>query len=99
MKADLIERQLANPDKYDFFVPEEARWSATDDKGRNIGIAHLKTAVGSGLNKALAAIEDANPNTLQDVLKGINFNKKVGQRSTDDGTLIKFILDPAQTGR
>src|SRR3954464_9944028 len=24
MKPDLIEKQLANPDKYDFFVPEEA---------------------------------------------------------------------------
>src|SRR5262249_17453482 len=91
MKPDLIEKQLANPDKYDFFVPLEARWSAADDKGRNIGIAHLKTAVGSGLNKALAAIEDANPNTLQDVLKGINFNKKVGQRTMDDSTLVEFI--------
>jgi type I restriction enzyme M protein len=93
MKPDLIERQIANPDKYDFFVPEEARWSATDEEGRNIGIAHLKTAVGSGLNKALAAIEDANPNTLQDVLKGINFNKKVGQRTMDDSTLIEFIQE------
>lgn len=91
MKPDLIERQLANPDKYDFFVPVEARWKATDDKGRNIGIAHLKTAVGSGLNKALAAIEDANPNTLQDVLKGTNFNKKIGQRTMDDSTLVEFI--------
>jgi type I restriction enzyme M protein len=93
MKLDLIEKQLANPDKYDFFVPEEARWSATDDEGRNVGIAHLKTAVGSGLNKALAAIEDANTNTLQDVLKGINFNKKVGQRTMDDSTLIEFIQE------
>jgi len=91
MKPDLIEKQLANPDKYDFFVPLEARWKATDDEGRNIGIAHLKTAVGSGLNKALAAIEDANPNTLQDVLKGINFNRKVGQRTMDDSTLVEFI--------
>jgi type I restriction enzyme M protein len=91
MKADLIEKQLANPDKYDFFVPDEARWSYTDDKGRNQGIAHLKTSVGSGLNKALAAIEDANPNTLQDVLKGINFNRKVGQRTLDDSTLVEFI--------
>ena len=33
MKPDLIEKQLANPDKYDFFVPDEARWSYTDDKG------------------------------------------------------------------
>ena len=55
------------------------------------GIAHLKTSVGSGLNKALAAIEDANPNTLQDVLKGINFNRKIGQRTMDDSTLVEFI--------
>ena len=91
MKPDLIEKQLANPDKYDFFVPDEARWSYTDDKGRNVGIAHLKTSVGSGLNKALAAIEDANPNTLQDVLKGINFNRRIGQRTMDDSTLVEFI--------
>lgn len=91
LKPDLIEKQLANPDKYDFFVPEEARWSYTDDKGRNHGIAHLKTSVGSGLNKALAAVEDANPNTLQDVLKGINFNRKIGQRTLDDSTLVEFI--------
>lgn len=91
LKADLIEKQLANPDKYDFFVPDEARWSYTNDKGRNQGIAHLKTSVGSGLNKALAAVEDANPNTLQDVLKGINFNRKIGQRTLDDSTLVEFI--------
>jgi type I restriction enzyme M protein len=91
LKPDLIEKQLANPDKYDFFVPDEARWSYTDDKGHNQGIAHLKTSVGSGLNKALAAIEDANPNTLQDVLKAINFNRKIGQRTLDDSTLVQFI--------
>ena len=91
LKPDLIEKQLANSDKYDFFVPNEARWSYTDDEGRNHGIAHLKTSVGSGLNKALAAVEDANPNTLQDVLKGINFNRRIGQRMMDDSTLIEFI--------
>ena len=91
LKPDLIEKQLANPDKYDFFVPDEARWNYTDDEGRNQGIAHLKKAVGSELNKALAAVEDANPNTLQDVLKGINFNRKIGQRTLDDSTLIEFI--------
>ena len=91
IKAELIEKQLANPDKYDFFVPEEARWSYSDEKGRNQGIAHLKTSVGSGLNKALAAVEDANPNTLQDVLKGVNFNRRIGQRTLDDSTLVEFI--------
>ena len=91
LKPDLIEKQLSNSDKYDFFVPDEARWSYTDEKGRNQGIAHLKTSVGSGLNKALAAVEDANPNTLQDVLKGVNFNRKIGQRTLDDSTLVEFI--------
>jgi len=91
LKADLMEKQLSNPDKYDFFVPKDALWSYTDGNGRQHGIAHLKTAVGSGLNKALAAVEDANPNTLQDVLKGINFNRKVGQRTMDDSTLVEFI--------
>lgn len=91
LKPDLIEKQLSNPDKYDFFVPDSARWSYTDEKGRNQGIAQFKNSVGSGLNKALAAIEDANPNTLQDVLKGINFNRKVGQRTLDDSTLVEFI--------
>jgi len=91
LKPDLIEKQLANRDKYDFFVPDDSRWSFTDFKGQNKGIAHLKTAVGSGLNKALAAIEDANPETLQDVLKSINFNQKIGQRTLDDSTLVEFI--------
>ena len=91
LKPALLEKALDNPDRYDFFVPLVARWSAKDDRGRNIGIAHLKTSVGSGLNKALAAIEDANPDTLQDVLKGINFNRKVGQRAMDDDTLVAFI--------
>lgn len=82
MRADLIEQQIANPKKYNFFVPADARWDQ---------IRHLKTSVGSGLNKALAAIEDANPNTLQDVLKGINFNRKIGQKVMEDEKLVEFI--------
>ena len=82
MQPNLIKQQLQNKDKYEFFVPESARW----DKLR-----HLKTAVGSGLNKALAAIEDHNTDTLQDVLKSINFNRKIGQKTMDDSTLVQFI--------
>ena len=74
--------QLANPDKYTFFVPTEAHWSK---------IRHLKTNVGTALNKALEALEDANVDALQDVLKGINFNRKIGQRTLDDDTLANFI--------
>lgn len=83
LKPDLIEKQLDNPDKCDFYVPPEARWNKR---------CHLKSSVGSGLNKALAAIEDANdPDKLQDVLKGINFNRKVGQWVMEDETLVRFI--------
>jgi len=79
---DLIAQQLDKPAKYDFYVPERSRWA---------NIRHLKKDVGTSLNKALEALEEANPNTLQDVLKSINYNKKIGQKSLDDSTLIKFI--------
>jgi type I restriction enzyme M protein len=82
MSEKVIAQQLTNPDKYTFFVPEEAHWSR---------IRHLKTNVGTGLNKALEALEDANVDALQDVLKGINFNRKIGQRSLDDDTLSNFV--------
>jgi type I restriction enzyme M protein len=35
---------LANPNQYDFFVPDEARWAR---------VRHAKQSVGSALNKAL----------------------------------------------
>ena len=82
MADELIVQQLANPDKFTFFVPEVSHW----DK-----IRHLKTNVGSKLNQALHALEDANVETLEDVLKHINFNKKIGQRTLDDDTLSNFI--------
>ena len=82
MSDTKIASQLANPDKYTFWVPEIARWSK---------IRHLKTNVGSGLNKALEALEDANADALQDVLKHINFNRKIGQRTLDDDTLANFV--------
>ena len=47
MKPNLIEKQLANPDKFDFFVSAKAYWSK---------IEHLKESVGFGLTNALAAI-------------------------------------------
>lgn len=83
LAESLIEQQLANADKYDFYVPDEGHWS---------GVKHLKENVGSGLNKALAAIEEANPDTLEDVLKGINFNRKIGQRTLSDQVLVDFIM-------
>lgn len=82
MAPAAVAKQLENPDKYTFFVPEEARWSK---------IRHLKTNVGSALNKALEGLEDANVDALQDVLKHINFNRKIGQRTLDDDTLANFV--------
>ncbi len=82
MADKVIAAQLENPDKFTFFVPEEARW---------FKIRHLKTNVGTALNKALEALEDANVDALQDVLKHINFNRKIGQRTLDDDTLSDFI--------
>ncbi|MBX9902799.1 MAG: N-6 DNA methylase [Burkholderiales bacterium] len=77
-----IATQLANSDNYTFFVPEIAHWNT---------IRHVKENVGSTLNKALEAIEDANVDALQDVLKHINFNRKIGQRALDDDTLVNFV--------
>lgn len=84
MKADLIEKMLEDPDgEYTFFVPDNARWK---------NLRHLKENVGNSLNKALSAIEEANIDTLEDVLKNINFNRKVGQKTMSDSTLVDFIL-------
>lgn len=81
-----IALNLEDKDQYSgkyFFVPERARWSA---------LKHLKTNVGSMLNKALEALEEENIDALQDVLKGtINFNRKIGQTTLDDDTLADFI--------
>ena len=82
MADSAIATQLDNPDMYTFFVPEEAHWSK---------IRHLKTNVGSALNIALGKLEDENVDALQDVLKGINFNRQIGQRTLDDDTLSNFI--------
>lgn len=82
LPENIIQQQLESPKHYDFYVPESARWH---------NIRHIKEHVGTALNKALHAIEDANPDTLQDVLKGINYNKKVGQKSIDDSRLVEFI--------
>jgi type I restriction enzyme M protein len=81
--AAKIELLLEDASQYAFFVPPAAHWS---------GIQHLKTDVGSGLNKALAALEEANlKKGMEDVLKHINFNRKVGQKPMSDETLVDFI--------
>lgn len=104
-EADL-QTALTDPDNYSgkyFYVPARARWNegweeevVEDDKKKTVqrpALKHTKENVGTTLNKALAAIEEANPDALQDVLSGINFNKKIGQRTLDDDTLADFVLN------
>jgi len=98
--------ELDDSDNYSgkyFFVPERARWNQSWDEEviengettiiHHPALKHVKENVGTTLNKALEAIEDANTDALQDVLKGINFNKKIGQRTLDDDTLADFVLN------
>lgn len=74
---------LNDPTQYAYFVPQRARWSS---------LKHIKENVGTELNKALAELEDDNAQKgLQDVLKHINFNRKVGQKPMSDSTLVEFI--------
>ncbi len=102
----VIESNLEDPDQYSgqyFYVPPRARWHtpweepSTDKDGtvstiQHPALKHTKENVGSMLNKALEALEDANTDALQDVLKGtINFNRKIGQTTLDDDTLVNFI--------
>jgi type I restriction enzyme M protein len=104
-EADIV-IELDDSDNYSgkyFYVPERARWNQgwdeeTIENDKTIvvhhpALKHVKENVGTTLNKALAAIEDANSDALQDVLKGINFNRKIGQRTLDDDTLADFVLN------
>ncbi len=96
--------ELDDPDNYSgkyFYVPARARWNVgwseeviKDGETKTIehpALKHVKENVGTTLNKALEAIEDANLDALEDVLKGINFNRKIGQRTLDDDTLSNFV--------
>ncbi len=104
MSDEDIAAELEDPDHYSgryFYVPPRARWNepwqdeVVEDGEKKIvdrpALKHVKENVGTTLNKALAAIEDANPDALQDVLSSINFNRKIGQRTLDDDTLADFV--------
>ncbi|UFI02144.1 type I restriction-modification system subunit M [Roseibium aggregatum] len=102
-EEDIVEA-LEDPDNYSgryFYIPPRARWNEawTEEEVeggvvtevRRPALKHVKENVGTTLNKALEAIEEANIDALEDVLKGINFNRKIGQRTLDDDTLSDFI--------
>ena len=83
--AGQIKKALKKPNAYAYYVPEKARWSEVKD---------LKKDVGDKLNKALAALEDANEDKLAGVLKNINFNRTIGKnkKTFTDEALVDFIL-------
>lgn len=60
-----------DPDQYQFYVPEKARWDEVRSKGQDIGTA---------INVAFEALENDNA-TLEGVLTTIDFNREV---LTDD---------------
>jgi type I restriction enzyme M protein len=66
-----------------YYVPDEARWQYIKNQSR-------AKNVGDMLNKALAALEEANP-ALQDVVKHIDFERRVGKTAIKDATLQKLI--------
>lgn len=87
-----LERQ--NAPEYDFFVPLAARWKRLegdpefyiDDKGKQQRynyIKDLQEEIGDHLNKALAALEQANLDKLDGVFNqdNINFNKTFGKNN------------------
>jgi type I restriction enzyme M protein len=66
-----------------YYVPDEARWQYIKDNSRVKG-------TGDMLNKALGALEDRNP-ALLDVVKHIDFTRRVGQTAIKDASLQKII--------
>jgi len=78
-----INELLEDPNSYGdtFFVPERSRWK---------NILNLKEDVGNQLNKALSALEEANPE-LDGVLKHIDFNAVKGRTRLKDQQLIDLI--------
>ena len=83
------ELERENAPEYDFFVPISARWEKfdgdpeVDEDGKTINyIKDLQEEIGGHLNKALAALEDANLDKLDGVFKGnVNFNKTFGKNN------------------
>lgn len=80
------EKRANSPTFYadSFFVPEKARWAVLRDE------AHKN--IGTALNKALSALEEENPSTLEGVLQHIDFTKKVGKTTIPDSRLRELIV-------
>ncbi len=101
-----LERQ--NAPEYDFFVPLAARWKKldgdpefyTDEEGKQQPYNYIKDLteeIGDHLNKALAALQEANLDKLDGVFNqdNINFNKTFGKnnKQISDEDLRKLIQE------
>lgn len=78
-------KRADDPSRYadTFYVPERARWAHLRDE--------VHEHVGTGLNKALSALEEENASSLEGVLTYIDFNRKVGQSRIPDTRLRQLI--------
>jgi type I restriction enzyme M protein len=94
---ELFEVDYKNTYGETFFVPKRARWNEefTDENGvLQPPIKHLQNNIGQMLNKALDAIEEANPDTLSGIFKGrINFNKEVDGKAIVKNADLKKMID------
>lgn len=83
-ESEEAEELKEDPVFYDgvFFVPKEARWERLRDE--------VHTNVGSELNKALEALEGANPE-LEGVVQHIDFNATIGKTRLSDRSLRDLI--------
>jgi len=84
VSGEALERGLESESSYNFFVPVRARWE---------NIRHLKKEIGDELKKAFEALEDSNSETLEGVLKPIDFNKTLGKNNKriTDKDLVELI--------
>ncbi|PFK13279.1 type I restriction-modification system subunit M [Bacillus thuringiensis] len=96
---ELFNEMLEDPTTYGqtFFVPKRARWNEgfIDENGiAQQPIKHLQNNIGQMLNKALDAVEEANPQTLAGIFKGrINFNKEVDGKAIVKNKDLKDMID------
>ena len=97
--ADFLNEILEDPGTYGdtFFVPKRARWNEpfVDENGTlQPAIKDLQNNIGQMLNKALNALEDANPGTLSGIFKDrINFNKEVKGKQIVKNENLKNIIN------
>jgi type I restriction enzyme M protein len=78
-------KRADDPSRYadTFYVPERARWAHLRDE--------VHQDVGTGINKALSALEEENASSLEGVLSYIDFNRRVGTSRLPDSKLRQLI--------